>query len=93
MPATVEEIRDAYNDYADYEEVGSVERCQLFITAAKRMLAEPSAMADQGSSMAYTTADVRNELNYAREWLRINARRASGGSSFSAMVPSRRGFR
>jgi hypothetical protein len=70
--ASLTTILDNLNDYADYEEVGSVARAKSFITAAKRFLQLPSTQTDQGSSESYTPEMVRKELEFARQYVRAN---------------------
>lgn len=70
--ATLSEILDNLNDYSDYEELGSVTRAKSFITAAKRFLQLPNSQADQGSSMGYDHASVRELLQHARAYVAAN---------------------
>lgn len=70
--ATLETILDNLNDYSDYEEVASVSRAKSFITAAKRFLQLPNSQGDQGSSLGYDQASVRELLQHARAYVAAN---------------------
>ena len=80
MAATVDEILDALNDYADFEEVGSVARAKTYITACRRFLALPSTESDKGSSQGYTPQLVQSEMDLARRFIAANQPASSGNS-------------
>lgn len=70
--ATLTEILDDLNDYADFEAQASVARAQSFITAAMRFLQLPSSEASQGASQGYAPEQVAKQLEYARAYVRAN---------------------
>jgi hypothetical protein len=88
--ATLSEILDALNDYADYEEVGSVSRARSYVTAARRFLQLPSSQSDQGSAMGYTPQSIQNEIAQARAFIDAQASASGGAVSF---LTAREGFR
>jgi len=67
--ATLAEILDDLNDYADYEEVASVARARSYITAARRFLQLPSSSSEQGSALGYTPAAIQSEIAVARAYI------------------------
>ncbi len=86
---TVTEILDALSDYADYEEVGSVERARSYVTAARRWLQLPSTSSEQGSSMGYTPAAIQAEIETARAFIIANSGRGRTAVQF---LSARTGF-
>lgn len=91
--ATVTEILDALNDYADYEEVGSVARARLYVTAARRFLQLPTSSAEQGSSLGYTPEMIQNEIALARSYIAANATPTVSGQSSVRFLSTGEGFR
>lgn len=79
--ATLTEILDALNDYADYEEVGSVARARSYVTAARRFLQLPSSSSEQGSSLGYTPEMIQAEIALARAYIAANSQANSANSS------------
>lgn len=92
MAATIDEILSDLSDYSDFEETGSVTRARSFITAAIRFLQQPSASADQGSSLGYTPAAIQEQLRIARAFVRANQASSSANSSVRFLT-TRQGFR
>lgn len=69
-------------DYADFEEVGSVARARLFITAAKRwLIIRADSASNQSSSMTIGKSFVESMMTRATEYVAMNATTAGGGSS------------
>ncbi len=67
-------------EYADFEEVGSVSRAKLFITAAKRwLILRPESASNQSSSMAIGKPFVESMLKRAQDYVAANATTSSGG--------------
>jgi hypothetical protein len=68
-------------DYADFEEVASVARAKLFITAAKRWLVLPADSASNpSSSMTIGKSFVESMMKRATEYVSANATTAGGAS-------------
>jgi hypothetical protein len=68
-------------DYADFEEVGSVARARLFITAAKRwLILRPSSASNEGSSLSLNTQQVESMMKRAQDYVASNASAASGAA-------------
>lgn len=69
-------------DYADFEEVSSVARARLFITAAKRwLILRADSAANAGSSLTIGKSFVDSMMRRATEYVAANATTAGGGSS------------
>ncbi len=67
-------------DYADFEEVASVSRARLFITAAKRwLILRADSASNQSSSMTIGKSFVENMLQRAQDYVASNAPSSSGG--------------
>lgn len=63
---TLEEVKAALNDYADWEEVGSVSRAKSYVTAARRWMAmQVDAASNQGSSAQINKQWVSDTVNRA----------------------------
>jgi hypothetical protein len=90
--ATLTEILEALNDYADYEEVGSVSRARAYVTAARRFLQLPSSSSDQGSALGYTPQLIQEEIALAREYINANDE-PNPSSSAVRFLSAREGFR
>ena len=66
-------------DYADFEEVGSVGRARLFITAAKRwLILRAESASNQSSSLSIGKSFVETMLKRAQDYVAANAT-AGGG--------------
>jgi hypothetical protein len=75
-------------DYADFEEVGSVARARLFVTAAKRwLILRPESASNQSSSLSIGKSSVSDMLNRAQQYIAANS-----GGSVRFLGPGR-GFR
>lgn len=90
---TVEEILDAINEYADYEEVASVSRAKSYVTACRRFLQLPSSQSYQGSSMGYTPQLIQAEMDVARRWIAANDTSSSNAGAGVRFLSARDGFR
>lgn len=67
-------------DYADFEEVGSVSRAKLFITAAKRwLILRAESASNQSSSLSIGKSFVETMMKRAQDYVSANASTASGG--------------
>lgn len=72
-------------DYADFEEVASVGRARLFITAAKRwLILRADSASNQGSSLTIGKSFVEAMMKRATEYVAANAtvNGASGRTRF-----------
>tara|TARA_R110000822_G_C15205826_1_gene482852 strand:- start:155 stop:433 length:279 start_codon:yes stop_codon:yes gene_type:complete len=77
---TITEIETDLLEYADFEEVGSVARARLFITAANRWLILRADSASSNSqSMSIGKAFVENLLIRARDYVAVKAATPTGG--------------
>jgi hypothetical protein len=68
-------------DYADFEEVASVSRAKLFITAAKRwLILRADSASNQSSSMTIGKSFVESMMKRAQDYVAANATTGGGGS-------------
>ena len=76
MPPTTTEIDAAYKENADYAASNDIAKCNLFITACIQIIGMPSMMVESGQGTRaeheYDVATIREELQYARQWLVAN---------------------
>lgn len=80
MALVIADIETDLLEYADFEEVGSVSRARIFITAAKRwLILRPESASDQSSSMSMSKSVVVDLLNRAQNYVSANASLPSGG--------------
>lgn len=90
---TLQELRDALWDNADFEEVSSVTKAKAYITTATRWLAlEPTSQSDQGSSLSFAPAQVERLMQRARAFVAANANSSSSSSSVR-FLSAAQGFR
>lgn len=90
---TLQDLRDALWDNADFEEVGSVTKAKAYITAATRWLAlEPASQSDQGSSLAFAPAQVERIMQRARAFVAAN-NNSSASTSGVRFLSAGQGFR
>jgi hypothetical protein len=67
-------------DYADFEEVGSVARARMFITAAKRwLILRAESASNQSSSLSIGKSFVDTMAKRARDYVAANAATGAGG--------------
>ena len=67
-------------EYADFEEVASVARAKLFITAAKRwLILRAESASNQSSSLSIGKSFVSDMLKRAQDYVTANAATADGG--------------
>jgi hypothetical protein len=67
-------------EYADFEEVGSVVRARLFITAAKRwLILRPDSASNEGSSLSMGKSVVMDMLKRAQDFVAANDSSNNGG--------------
>jgi hypothetical protein len=67
-------------DYADFEEVASVARARLFITAAKRwLILRPESASNEGSSLSMSKSVVMDMLKRAQDYVASNDGAGSSG--------------
>lgn len=67
--------------YADFEEVASVARAKLFITAAKRwLILRAESASNQSSSLSIGKSFVSDMLKRAQDYVASNAETASGAA-------------
>lgn len=81
MAHTPQEIADGYNDFADYEEVGSIARAKSFITWANRLLALPEEIRRNNNQLMFDRAVILEQIKAARLW--VSAKERATGSSVS----------
>jgi len=68
--------------YADFEEVASVSRANLFITAAKRwLILRAESASNQGSSLSLGKSFVESMMKRAQDYVAGNANAGSGGNA------------
>jgi len=91
MPAyTPNDIIDNFNDYADYEEIGSVARAKSFITWAMRMLALPEETRRNQNALVYDKAVIESQLNAARNFVLANEQSSGSSVAFFSVENFRR---
>jgi hypothetical protein len=67
-------------DYADFEEVGSVARARMFITAANRwLILRAESASNQSSSLSIGKSFVDTMAKRARDYVAANAATSGGG--------------
>jgi len=90
--ATLSEILEALNDYADYDRVGSVDRAWEYVIAARRFLQLPTSSSEQGSSLGYTPEAMQEQIAKAEAWIAAYRSNSSGTGSVRFLSASE-GFR
>ena len=66
-----DDVREAYDDNASYDEDASVAKAKAFITAARILLRrEYASLADGGSSGSKKTELLKDEIAEAKQWLK-----------------------
>lgn len=74
-----QQVWDAYDDNASYEEDSSVSKARTFITACVILLRRrPQRVSTNGYAVDFDPDTIQNELKRAREWQATNS--ASGES-------------
>jgi len=69
-------------EYADFEEVASVARAKLFVTAAKRwLILRAESASNQSSSLSIGKSFVETMLKRALDYVAANATTTGGASS------------
>lgn len=69
-------------EYADFEEVASVSRARLFVTAAKRwLILRAESASNQSSSLSVGKSFVQDMLKRAQDYVAQNATTSSGAGS------------
>lgn len=83
MALVIADIEADLLEYADFEEVGSVARARLFITAAKRwLILRPESASNQSSSMSMSKSVVVDLLARAQSYVTANATGTGGRVRF-----------
>jgi hypothetical protein len=81
-------------DYADFEEVRSVARARLFITAAKRwLILRAETASNQSSSLSIGKSFVETMLKRAQDFVAANDTAANGGRGGVRFLGVGRSFR
>ncbi len=81
-------------DYADFEEVASVSRAKLFITAAKRwLILRAESASNQSSSLSIGKTFVESMMKRAQDYVAANAATANGGRGGVRFLGVGRSFR
>lgn len=76
----IADIESDLLEYADFEEVASVQRAKLFITAAKRwLILRPDSASNQSSSLSVGKSFVETMLRRAQDYVAANQTLAGGG--------------
>jgi hypothetical protein len=71
---TIAEIETDLLEYADFEEVASVSRAKLFVTAAKRwLILRADSSASQSQSMSIGKQFVENMMSRATAFIAANS--------------------
>lgn len=85
---TLAELQQAYEENADYDEVGSVAKAKAFRTACRRLIAKLPSSASQDSvgTIQNDLNQYKEALNAANRWLASNDTSATttGGVKFSS---------
>jgi hypothetical protein len=77
----IADIESDLIEYADFEEVASVARAKLFITAAKRwLILRPTSASNQSSSLSMDTTKVESMLKRAQDFVAAGTPANGGGS-------------
>ena len=72
-PMTIATVETDLLTYADFEEVGSVARAKLFMTAAKKwLILRPESASNQSSSLSMGKQAVEQMLQQARTYVQAN---------------------
>ena len=80
MPLVIADIETDLLTYADFEEVGSVARAKLFVTAATRwLILRPDSASSNSQSMSIGKAFVANLLTRAQAYVSANDTTAASG--------------
>lgn len=75
----IADIESDLLEYADFEEVASVQRAKLFITAAKRwLILRPDSASNQSSSLSVGKSFVETMLTRAQAYVAANATTSGG---------------
>lgn len=81
-------------EYADFEEVASVSRARLFVTAAKRwLILRAESASNQSSSLSIGKSFVENLLKRAESYVAANATSSSGASGRTRFLHPGASFR
>ena len=76
---TIASIEQALLENADWIEAASVAKAQAFVTAAARWLSvTPQASSDQGTSLSWSPAEVRQLRTEALNYIKQNAGGGAG---------------
>lgn len=77
----IADIESDLLEYADFEEVASVSRARLFVTAAKRwLILRAESASNQSSSLSIGKSFVENLLKRAESYVAANATSSSGAN-------------
>ena len=74
MPTpTIFTVEQALLDNADFEEVASVAKAKLFVTAAKRwLILNPASSSNQSSSLSFSIQQIESMMTSARDYIAAN---------------------
>ena len=65
----IADIESDLLEYSDFEEVASVSRAKLFVTAAKRwLILRPASASNQSSSLSMGRAEIQAMLSRAQQY-------------------------
>jgi len=83
MTFAIADIETDLLTYADFEEVASVSRARLFVTAANRwLILRPDSASNQGSSLSIGKTFVESMLKRAQNYIAANATGTAGSVKF-----------
>lgn len=89
----IADIESDLLEYADFEEVASVSRAKLFITAAKRwLILRAESASNQSSSLSIGKSFVESMLSRAQNYVSANSAPSAGGNGRVRFL-SAQGFR
>ena len=79
--STDQEVWDAYDNNASYEEDESASKAQAFITVCRVLLRRrPVQTSVDGTSASFDAPALQRALDDCRKWLALNNTSANGGS-------------
>ena len=91
--STDEQINAAYDDNADYAEVGSIVKARTFVLACRIMLRRtPQQAGSDGQYVGRNLLVLQSEMNRALDWLASAVDLSEGGSA-GVIHPNLRDFR
>lgn len=79
--STDQQVWDAYDDNASYEEDASITKAQAFVTVCNLLLRRrPASVTADGTAVTFDARAISEALERARSWIATNNTSANGGS-------------